>query len=84
MYLSLTSTLDDKSLPPETTTLKRVRRFAGVLGVIISAAFLLWVPAGFIPAVPSLLDVFGLEGLRTPASFAVGGLVLAAIGFFEP
>jgi len=64
--------------------MKRVRRGAGVIGILVAAALVLWIPAGFVPGIPSPVDVFGVDGLRTPASFAVGGLVLGAIGFFEP
>jgi len=64
--------------------MKRVRRGAGVIGILVAAALVLWIPAGFVPGIPGPVDVFGVDGLRTPASFAVGGLVLGAIGFFEP
>lgn len=76
--------MDDQPLPGETPRIQRVRRLAGVLGLVVAAALVLWVPAGFVPGIPSPVDVFGIDGLRTPASFAVGGLVLGAIGFFEP
>lgn len=76
--------MNDRPIPRERDTLKTVRRAVGVAGLVVAAGFLLWVPVGFLPAVPGPVDVFGIEGLRTPASFTVGGLVLAAIGFFEP
>lgn len=76
--------MDGKPLPGETPTMKRVRRGAGVIGILVAAALVLWIPAGFVPGIPGPVDVFGVDGLRTPASFAVGGLVLGAIGFFEP
>lgn len=76
--------MDDQPLPRETPRIKRIRRIAGMLGLAVAAALVLWVPAGFVPGIPGPVDVFGIDGLRTPASFAVGGLVLAAIGFFEP
>lgn len=31
-----------------------------------------------------MIDVFGTAGMRTPAAFTIAGLLLAAIGFFEP
>jgi len=76
--------VDDHSRIREPSRLKRVRRFVGVIGIAVAAGFLLWVPAGLVPGIPGLIEVFGIEGLRTPASFPVGGLMLAAIGFFEP
>ena len=36
---------------------------------------------GWLGLVPSLIEVFGMQGLRIPAGVAVGGLLLAAIGF---
>jgi hypothetical protein len=42
-----------------------------------------WLPLGFLEAVPSMLEIFGMLGLRTPASITIGGLLLAAIGFHE-
>jgi hypothetical protein len=68
----------------EPSWLRKLRRTAGIVGLVVSTALVLWVPVGLIPAVPGPIDVFGIDGLRTPASFAVGGLMLAAIGFFEP
>jgi len=31
-----------------------------------------------------MLDIFGVVGMRTPAAITIAGLLLAAIGFFEP
>lgn len=76
--------MDHEPLPPEPPALKRARRIVGIAGVGVAAVFLLWVPAGLLPGVPSVIEVFGVDGLRTPASFTVGGLMLGAIGFFEP
>ena len=76
--------MTDRPLPRERSTLRTVRRAIGVAGLVVASGFLLWVPAGLVPGIPGPIDVFGIEGLRTPASFTVGGLVLAAIGFFEP
>ena len=76
--------MSDRPHRRERNALKTARRAAGVAGLVVAAGFLLWVPVGFVPGIPGPIDVFGIEGLRTPASFAVGGLVLAAIGFFEP
>jgi hypothetical protein len=76
--------LNERPFANEPPVLKRLRRGAGVLGLMVSLALILWVPVGLVPGVPGPIDVFGIDGLREPASFAVGGLVLAAIGFFEP
>lgn len=43
--------------------------------------FLIWVPLGLLPAVPSIIDVFGIDGLKEPTGIVIGGLLLAAIGF---
>jgi hypothetical protein len=45
--------------------------------------FFIWVPVAWVGLVPSMVDVFGVVGLRTPASITIGGLLLAAIGFHK-
>ena len=55
----------------------------GWLGLAIVAPIVVWLPLGFVPGIPDMIDVFGIEGLRTPAGVAVGGLMLAAIGFHD-
>ena len=55
----------------------------GLIGVAMALPIFGWFLLGFIPGVPSMVDVFGVPGLRAPASVAVGGLLLAAIGFWE-
>ncbi len=62
---------------------RRSRRALGWLGLAIVAPMALWLPLGFVPGIPDMIDVFGIEGLRTPAGLAVGGLMLAAIGFHD-
>lgn len=54
---------------------------AGWIGVIVAAPFFLWVPLGLIGLAPSMIDVFGIVGLRIPAAVTIAGLLLAAIGF---
>lgn len=76
--------MQDRSQIREPARLKRLRRAVGIFGISVAAGLLLWVPAGFVPGIPGPIDVFGIDGLRTPASFMVGGLMLGAIGFFEP
>lgn len=61
----------------------RLLRVAGCLGVVIAAPFFLWVPLGLIGLTPSMIDVFGVVGLRYPAAVTIGGLLLAAVGFHE-
>ncbi|MGB5450815.1 MAG: hypothetical protein WBN02_17830 [Sedimenticolaceae bacterium] len=45
--------------------------------------FFVWFVLGWVDIVPSMVDAFGVEGLRTPASITIGGLLLAAIGFHD-
>lgn len=45
--------------------------------------FFIWLVAGFIPGIPTLIDVFGMTGLRAPAAVTIAGLLLAAFGFHE-
>lgn len=66
------------------STAMRWRRVLGVMGALAAAPFFLWFALGSLDAVPSMVDVFGLPGLRIPASITIGGLLLAAIGFYEP
>lgn len=54
---------------------------AGWVGVIIATPFFLWVPLGFTGLAPSMIDVFGVVGLRIPAGVTIAGLLLAAVGF---
>ena len=55
----------------------------GFLGVTVAACLLIWLVIGWFGWVPSMVEVFGIVGMRTPASFAVGGLLLAAISFWK-
>jgi hypothetical protein len=58
-------------------------RILGIVGVLIAIPFFVWLPLGLLPAVPSMIDVFGVPGLRIPASLTVAGLLIAAIGFWD-
>ncbi len=58
-------------------------RITGLLGLAIAAPFFLWVPLGLTGLTPSMIDVFGVVGLRFPAAVTIGGLLLAAIGFHK-
>lgn len=45
--------------------------------------FFIWALLGLVPAIPSIVDVFGMSGLKYPTSIVIGGLMLAAFGFEE-
>jgi len=63
--------------------LTRLRLSLGLLGVVVAAAFLVWLLAGWVGWVPGMVDVFGVEGMRTPAAITVAALLLAALSFWE-
>jgi len=63
--------------------LSQSRFFLGVLGIGVASAFFVWLLAGWFKWMPSLVDFFGVEGLRTPAAITVGALLLAAISLWE-
>ena len=63
---------------------RRLRTVAGLVGCTLASFFLAWLLLGFVPGIPSMVDVFGVTGMRTPASITIVGLLLAAIGFYEP
>jgi hypothetical protein len=63
--------------------LSRLRVSLGVLGILVAAAFFVWLLDGWFDWVPSLVAVFGVEGLRTPAAITVGALLMVAIAFWE-
>ncbi|QKK02854.1 MAG: hypothetical protein HND55_09475 [Pseudomonadota bacterium] len=60
-----------------------LRRMFGFAGAGIAAFFLAWAVVGLVPGIPSLLDVFGMPGIRVPAAITIGGLLTAAVGFHE-
>lgn len=55
-------------------------RFLVFGGLAAAAAFFGWLVLGLIPGVPSMVEVFGVPGLRYPAAVGVSGLLVAAIG----
>ena len=63
--------------------MKRIRTVAGVMGAMLAAAFFIWLLIGWLGWVPTMVDVFGVAGMRTPASITVAGLLLAAVAFWE-
>lgn len=67
--------------PPLRSPAVRFRLALGIGGLLAAAAVFAWLALGWVGAVPSMVEVFGMSGLRIPAGVAVGGLLLAAIGF---
>ena len=61
----------------------RLRHVIGVMGIAAALPFFVWVPLGWFEAVPSMVDVFGIPGLRYPAGVTIGGLLVAAICFYD-
>ena len=59
------------------------RAMAGVGGITLAVFFLAWLLIGWAGWVPAMVDLFGIAGMRTPAAFTVGGLLIAAISFWE-
>jgi len=68
----------------EPGALKHIRLIAGIVGCTMAAFFFFWLLLGLVPGIPDMIEVFGTAGMRTPASITIAGLLLAAIGFFEP
>lgn len=64
-------------------TLGWFRVMTGVTGVTLAVFFLAWLLFGWAGWVPTMVELFGTDGMRTPASFTVGGLLIAAISFWE-
>jgi hypothetical protein len=58
-----------------------IRRLLRVVGILMFLPFAVWLLVGWIPGIPSIIDVFGVTGLKIPAGIAIGGLLIAAIGF---
>jgi hypothetical protein len=63
--------------------LSQLRFSLGLVGILVAAVFFVWLLAGWFDWMPSLVAVFGVEGLRTPAAITVGALLMAAIAFWE-
>lgn len=59
------------------------RLCTGCLGLLLVVPLLLWLPLGWLGWVPSMVEVFGVPGLRTPAAIAIAGLLLAAVAFWD-
>lgn len=61
----------------------RTRLLLGLTGVLTAGMFFIWLLMGWFDWVPTLVDVFGVTGMRTPASISVAGLLLAAIALWD-
>ena len=59
----------------------RIRRSIGLAAVTVALAFFIWIPLGLVPSIPSMVDVFGIAGIRYPASAAIAALLTAAVAF---
>ena len=83
MKITTVTVNDDKktSLASDEGDTWSALRVVGWAGVVIAAPFFLWVPIGLTGLVPSMIDVFGLVGVRIPAAVTIAGLLLAAVGF---
>jgi hypothetical protein len=75
--------MPDKKSRSDHTLLKKAKKAAKVLGVFLALPFFIWLPLSLVPAIPSMIDVFGMEHLRIPTGIVIGGLMLAAFGFEE-
>lgn len=49
----------------------------------MATPFFAWALLGGLDFIPSLVDVFGVPGLRIPASITIAGLIISAIAFYE-
>jgi hypothetical protein len=73
-------------MPPVSDCAARLGWFRlslGLLGVSLAGAFLIWLLIGGYGWVPSMVEIFGVAGMRTPAAISVAGLLLAAVSFRE-
>lgn len=61
----------------------RILHVVGITGVTISSIMLIWFLAGLTGVIPSMIEIFGVPGLRLPAGIAISGLLAASIGFNE-
>jgi len=59
----------------------KIRFFMGSIGLMAAILMLVWLITSVLGLTVSIIDIFGMEGIRIPAGIAIGGLVLAAVGF---
>lgn len=62
---------------------RRVGVLLGWFGLALAGGYFSWLVLGFLPWLPSMVDVWGVPGLRWPTAVAVLGLLTAAIGFWD-
>ena len=78
---------EDKNLPASRVTVVegfsflRFRFLMGSAGLIAAILMLVWLITSLFGLTVSIIDIFGIEGVRIPAGIAIGGLLLAAVGF---
>ena len=58
-----------------------LRVLIGTVGLVGAVLMLVWLITSVLGLTVSMIDVFGMEGVRIPAGIAIGGLMLAAVGF---
>ena len=61
----------------------RYRRLLGWFGLGLALPFFIWVLLWWLGVAPSMIEVFGVTGIRIPASVTIAGLLFAAVGFYE-
>ena len=61
--------------------LEAIKKVLRVVGIAMALPFFIWLPLGLMPSIPSIIDVFGIDGLKVPTGIVIGGLLLAAIGY---
>ena len=61
----------------------KYRQFLGWFGLGLALPFFIWVLLWWSGVAPSMIDVFGVTGIRIPASVTIAGLLFAAVGFYE-
>lgn len=71
-----------KHQSPSDISLRRWQTI-GWAGVLLAVPFFLWLPLTWLGLAPSMIEVFGIVGLRIPAGVTIAGLLLAAVGFHK-
>lgn len=71
----------EKPIVPPRTTVSLIRTILGTLGLLATGLMFVWLVLGWTGVTYSILDVFGMSGIRYPTGVAIGGLLLAAVSF---
>ena len=61
--------------------MRKFKQVSRLLGLSLAIPFFISLPLGLLPAIPSIIEVFGIDGLKLPTGIVISGLLLAAIGF---